>query len=191
MASNNGWWQHTEAVPDDLVELGAIVGAYGVRGWFKIRPYASSETLLAVTQWWLKSPKRPDSVAALHLLSMKKHSNCIVACVKDILTPEAAEELKGCGVWVSRRAFPVPAEGEYYWVDLLGLSAINLQQQVLGQVVDLVDNGAHAILRLAYLDTDQQGVESKRERLVPFVKAYIHEIDWVKRTVYIDWQLDY
>lgn len=189
--AGNSWWQRTEAAPDDLVELGTIVGAYGVRGWFKVRPYTSSETLLAVTQWWLKSPKRPDSVALLPLLSMKKHSNYIVACVQDIFTPEAAEELKGCGIWVSRRAFPAPAEGEYYWVDLFGLDAINLQQQVLGQVVGLVDNGAHAILRLAYVDRDQRGVETKRERLIPFVKAYIHEIDWIKRAIYIDWQLDY
>lgn len=189
--ASNAWWQRTEVAPDDLVELGAIVGAYGVRGWFKVRPYASSETLLAVTQWWLKNPKRPDSVASLPLLSMKKHSNSIVACVQDISTPEAAEELKGCGIWVSRQAFPAPAEGEYYWVDLLGLNAINLQQQALGKVVDLVDNGAHAILRLAYVEMDQRDVETKRERLIPFVKAYIHEIDWIKRVIYIDWQLDY
>jgi 16S rRNA processing protein RimM len=122
---------------------------------------------------------------------MKKHSNSIVASVQDIVTREAAEELKSCSVWVSRQDFPELAEGEYYWVDLLGLSALNLQQQVLGQVIDLVDNGAHAVLRLAYLDTDENGVEVKRERLVPFVKAYIHEIDWIQRTIHIDWQLDY
>src|SRR3546814_9200346 len=51
--------------PADLVELGRIVSAYGVRGWVKIQPHSSdSQVLLAAKTWWLKAPVPPGSSAA-------------------------------------------------------------------------------------------------------------------------------
>lgn len=190
MHAQSSFWQSAETVPNDLIELGSIVGAYGVRGWFKVKPYTSSGTLLTTKQWWLKCPKKP-AAGLLSILSAKSHTHSVVACAQYISEREMAEELRGCSVWISRAAFPVLPEGEYYWADLIGLMAFNLQQQLLGRVVGLLDNGVHSILRLAYAEIKKSGVEVTQERLVPFVDAYISGVDWSEKKIYIDWQLDY
>ena len=44
-------------VPGDLVEVGHVSGAYGIRGWVRVRPYsADAEALLTVRSWWLDLP---------------------------------------------------------------------------------------------------------------------------------------
>lgn len=43
--------------PSDLIELGRISDAYGIRGWVKVQPHsAEADALLGVSQWWLKAP---------------------------------------------------------------------------------------------------------------------------------------
>ena len=43
-------------VPDDLIELGSLRGAYGVRGWVKVAPLSpDADTLRAVSAWWLQA----------------------------------------------------------------------------------------------------------------------------------------
>src|SRR5690625_6567919 len=47
-----------QEVPHDLVELGHVMSAFGVRGWIKIRPYTDGfDTLVQAKQWWLKAPE--------------------------------------------------------------------------------------------------------------------------------------
>ena len=46
--------------PDDLIELGRIISAYGVRGWVKIQPHSAQGTVLrAAPVWWLVAPVAP------------------------------------------------------------------------------------------------------------------------------------
>ena len=42
------------AVPQDLIELGRLHGAYGVRGWMKVAPLSpDADALRSVALWWL------------------------------------------------------------------------------------------------------------------------------------------
>ena len=75
----------------------------------------------------------------------------------------------------------MPAAGEFYWTDLTGLSVLNEQGVALGTVREVLDTGAHAVLR----------VVGERERLIPFVDAYVREVNTAGRTIRVDWQPDY
>ncbi len=53
--------QREQHVPDDLVLVGYVSGAYGVGGWIRIRPYsAEAHALLHVKTWWLDKPELRD-----------------------------------------------------------------------------------------------------------------------------------
>ena len=93
-------------------------------------------------------------------------------------------------VKISRRLFPVLPEGEFYWLDLIGLSVENLQGESLGQVRDLMDNGAHPILRVAAADVAESEL-IKCERLIPFVDKFVKVVDQKTRKITVDWGLDY
>ena len=197
------------SVPNDLIELGRVVSAYGVPGWVKIQPYAAGgDTLLAVKQWWLKAPVPPSgsgvsSSPVLYQVSQSRaHSGTVVALFNDFNNRNQAEPLKAYTVWVSRALFPSATDNEYYWADLIDCQFYGVDAQgnseLFGRVATVFDNGAHAILEIElghYDDTHQfQAQTNARGRpltaLVPFVADRVHTVELDTKKIYSDWPSD-
>jgi len=173
-------------VPEDLVPVGHVTGAYGIQGWVRIKPYsADASALLHVKTWWLDKPELHD----MDMRQARWQGDEVVAQLMGVASRDAAEALKGAVVQISRRYFPALENDEYYWVDLIGLDVVNLQGVQLGRVSDLMDNGAHPILRVAVLDQD--GSDAKRETLIPFVDRFISSVDQTAKIITVDWEPDY
>jgi len=113
----------------------------------------------------------------------REHSGTVVAGSPAAPDRNVAEALRGYAVWVSRADFPEPDDDEFYWVDLIGATVVNEQQETLGTVGGLIDNGAHQILRIVG--------EGEVERLVPFVEVYVKSVDVAGKRIVVDWGLDY
>ena len=96
--------------------------------------------------------------------------------------------LKGARVFISRSSFPSTADGEYYWVDLLGLDVVNREGVALGQVKDLMSTGPQTVLVLSGAPADG---DKPVERMIPFVAAFIDDVDLPARKITVDWQADY
>lgn len=182
------------AWPDDAVEVARIVDAWGIKGGLKVAPYAAKpEALFSSKRWFLK-PSEQRAVAPgasfprlLRISSAKEHGDGVVAMAREVSDRNAAEALKGARIFVSRASFPSADADEYYWIDLLGLEVVNREEQLLGTVADLLDTGAHSVLRV-----EQPGPDGKpQERLIPFVAAYIDQVDLAGRRIRVDWGLDY
>jgi len=199
-----------KAVPDDLVELGRIVAAYGVKGWVKIQPHSThADVLLGAKEWWLKSPVSPlgkAGISALPLpvevLAARPQGSTVVAQLDVSPDRDSAERLKGHTVWVPRAAFP-PIEGdEYYWVDLIGCRLYGEHEGaavLIGQVAEVIDNGAHAVLRVERARENEHGgldlLHDARGRtssvLVPFVQAHVHTVDISSKRLDSNWPADF
>ncbi|WP_206999506.1 ribosome maturation factor RimM [Trinickia mobilis] len=184
--------ESAETWPDDAVEVGAIVDAYGLKGWVKVAAHADAghggDALLSAKRWWLMKGRERKSAA---VLQSKPHSDSIVAHLGDSADRDAALALRGCRVHVRRSDFPSLGADEYYWVDLLGLDVVNEAGVALGQVVDMIDNGAHSVLRIEYPATAKDGRAVKGERLIPFVGVYVKTVDRAARQIVVDWEADY
>jgi 16S rRNA processing protein RimM len=178
-------------LPADAVEVGRIADAWGIKGWFKVLPYsASPEALFSSKRWFLQPAERGAKTFAgtvlLKIKEAKEHSDAVVATSHDILDRNAAELLKGARIFVSRASFPTPETDEYYWVDLIGLAVVNREGVDLGHVRELLHTGPQTVLVLAY---DEEG--KSKERMIPFVSAYIDTVDLAGRRITADWQPDY
>lgn len=172
-------------IPDDLVLVGHVTGAYGIKGWVRIKPYsADADAMLHAKTWWLDKPELHDVEA----MQAKIHGEDVVAQLMGVADRNAAESLKGAVVQVRRSHFPPLSNDEYYWVDLIGLAVENLQGDHLGSVVDLMDNGAHPILRVA---APVQGEDKQKEWLIPFVDQFVKTIDQQAKKITVDWGLDF
>jgi 16S rRNA processing protein RimM len=176
-------------VPDDLIQVGHIAGAYGLRGGVRVTPYSmDADALLSVKTWWIDKP----SLRTVQVRNAKYHSGDVTATLVDVTDREAAEALKGATVQVSRSDFPELPEDEYYWTDLIGLDAVNLQGEALGTVSDMMHNGAQSILRITPVPDPNAAPDAKApERLVPFVDQYVKTVDLQARLITLDWGLDY
>jgi 16S rRNA processing protein RimM len=137
-------------IPDDLVLVGHVTGAYGIQGWVRIRPYSSDgDALLSAKTWWLDKPELHD----VEMLQSKLHND------------------------------------EFYWVDLIGLAVVNERGEHLGVVGDLMDNGAHPILRVE--QPVAEGEKPAPELLIPFVDQFVKTVDQAARLITVDWEADY
>lgn len=174
-------------IPDDLVPVGHITGAFGIHGGVRIKPYAADAgALLNTKRWWLDKPEMRD----VDMRQAKMQGEDVVAELVGIADRDAAEALKGTVVHISRRYFPALDDNEFYWVDLIGLTVENLQGEILGSVSGLMESGAHPILRVAV--SDIPGMEKRqREVLIPFVDKFVKTVDQGARLIKVDWGLDY
>jgi 16S rRNA processing protein RimM len=170
--------------------VGYISGAYGIQGWVRVKPYsADADALLGAKTWWLDKPELRD----VEMMQAKSHSGDVVARLMGVAGRDAAEALKGAVVQIARSHFPALSDGEFYWVDLIGLAVENLQGESLGVVSDLMDNGAHPILRVAVPSIQAEAADSKAaaEILIPYVDQFVKTVSLADKKIVVDWGLDY
>jgi 16S rRNA processing protein RimM len=178
-------------LPADAIEVGRIADAWGVKGWFKVLPHsASPEALFSSRRWYLqpseKGAKTFSGTVLLRVREAKEHSDTIVASAHEVDDRAAAEALKGARIFVARSSFPTADPDEYYWVDLIGLEVVNREGVPLGQVRDLLSTGPQTVLVIEYLEEGKV-----MERMIPFVSAYVDNVDLPARRITVDWQTDY
>jgi 16S rRNA processing protein RimM len=154
--------------PAERVVMGRVAAPYAVQGWLKIQPFTEYlDSLLDYEVWWLGRDEGPRAGwREYRVLEGKVHAQSLVVRLEGVNDRNLAESLKGLEVAVDRAEFPEAAEGEYYWDDLIGLDVVNTEGVHLGQVEGLLETGAHEVLQ----------VRGERERLIPFVNAYVREV---------------
>jgi 16S rRNA processing protein RimM len=184
-------------LPDDAVEVARITEPWGLKGGFHLRTYAADpQAVFSSRRWFVQPPEgrprpkdAPPLPKLLRITQVREHGESVVAMAQEVADRNAAEALKGARIFVSRSSFPTADDGEYYWIDLIGLAVFNRAGESLGTVVDLLDTGPHTVLRLQ-VPAEVPGAEPS-ERMVPFVAAYIDEVDLKGRRIVADWGLDY
>jgi 16S rRNA processing protein RimM len=122
----------------------------------------------------------------MRIREAKEHSDSIVASAHDVDDRGVAESLKGSRIFVPRSSFPTAGDDEYYWVDLIGLDVVNREGLEMGRVTDLMATGPQTVLVLEYEEAGK-----KAERMIPFVAAYVDNVDLAAKKITVDWQADY
>ena len=70
--------------------------------------------------------------------------------------------------------------------DLVGLAVENEAGEAMGTVAGLISTGAHDVLQVREGE-GEEGVE----RLIPFVAAYVLDVDLATRRIRVAWQKDW
>jgi 16S rRNA processing protein RimM len=168
------------SAPTDLVELGVVRGAYGLKGEAKIHPFDADATVLRLApRWWLVGRQATQSV---EVVGVRSHGDVLLAKWQGWYLPEPIDAIKGARVAVPRSEFPPLPEGEYYWTDLIGSTVLNRDGVQLGRVTALSNNGAQDLLNVE----GEFGL-----LLVPLVAAYLDAVDVPGRLIRVDWQVDW
>jgi 16S rRNA processing protein RimM len=190
------------AWPDDAIEVGRIVDAWGLKGWVKVRPFAEDpQALFSSRRWFIlpsekAGPVRPASAAGaipslLKITQIKDHGEVVVALAQEVPDRSAAEALRGARVFIGRASFPTAGPDEFYWVDLIGLAVVNRAGEALGTVAGLIDTGPHSVLRVSPTTLPAGVSAQEAEKLIPFVAAYVDTVSLEQRLITVDWGLDY
>ena len=175
--------------PEDLYRVGHVLDAWGVRGWIKVAPDdPQAAALLKAKTWWLSRPGPEATPTPVNVRLARRHGSALVALLDGTEDRAAAEAYRGSLIAVRRVDFPAAEKDEFYWADLIGCQVTNPQGEHLGAVIGLLDNAAHATLRV---QAPVSGQAKPMERLIPFVDAYVQTVDLAHRSIVALWDASY
>jgi 16S rRNA processing protein RimM len=169
----------------DLIEVGTVIEAYGIRGALKIRPFSNDPVaLLAAKEIWLSGIRLPQ-MRDFSVYKAKEHSGSVILELVGLTDREIALSLKSATVLIPRSKFPPLDDNEYYWTDLMGAEVHNQQNELIGIVKEIVDNSAQTVLIISE--------DEKKQHLIPFVESFIIEVDLesTPKKIVVDWQKDW
>lgn len=146
--------------------LGVVVGAHGVRGQVRIRPFTEVPEDVAAY-----GPVEDESGSRrFRLRTIGRSKGAVIAAAEGITDRDAAEALRGTRLYVPREALPAIEEEElYYHADLIGLAVEDRQGQRLGTVAAVHDFGAGDVLEL-------EGPKGEPV-LLPFTRRVVPVVD--------------
>jgi 16S rRNA processing protein RimM len=166
---------------NDLVVMGKVIGAFGIQGAIKVRT-DNSNTATSLSQYKTIQLLVNNQWKSYKIKTSAPHENVVNIKLTDINDRDIALGLKGSDVAVSRLDFPkIKDSDEYYWVDLINLTVVNTDNINLGLVTNLMESGANSVLV----------VEGEQKHLIPFVAAYVLNVDIPKKQILVDWGMDY
>jgi 16S rRNA processing protein RimM len=158
------------------VELGRVTGAFGIRGWIRLRSYtAPPDGILRYPRWLIAGQE-------WKVLEGHAQGETVVASLEGLSDRTAAGALRGAPIEVERAALPKTQRREFYWVDVVGGEVVSTSGARLGTLASVTSNGAQ----------DVMVVEGDRQRLIPFVAgSIVKSVDRETRQIVVEWEPEY
>lgn len=150
---------------DQRVCVGVVGAPHGVRGEVRIKSETADPLDIAAY-----GPVRTESGRTLTIRSVRPGKGVVVATFEGIDDRDAVAALKNQRLYIDRDRLPAPDEDEWYYADLIGLSAADTDGAEVGTVLAVQDFGGGELLEIAL-----EG--SRRTIFVPFTRAAVPEID--------------
>ena len=162
-----------------LVVMGRVVGAFGVKGWVKVKAFTEDPGALGDFPGWLV--RTSDGWREMRLEEFELHSKGPVGRLAGCEDRESADALRGADVAVPREELGEADEGMYFQVDLVGLEVVDQGGKGLGRVEGFFETG----------ETSVMVVKGTKERMIPFVPDYVKAVDREAGRVTVEWKADY
>lgn len=166
--------------------LGRITSTFGVKGWVKIYSYTQpKENIFSYPSWLIKLAGQEQQ---LKVVEGKVHGKGLIAKLKGVDSPEAAQIYLGQELCINESDLPQLEEGNYYLTQLLNLSVINLQQETLGKVAGFIETGANSVIQVKPCSNSLD----KQTRLIPLVMPQkVTQVNLEEGYLTVDWHADY
>jgi 16S rRNA processing protein RimM len=148
------------------IRIGIVRKAHGIKGGVKCSGEAGMlDALMDIETFFVKTGTEWRS---LTLVEMAGTADDPILYFQGVNDRNAAEELRGCELYVAAEELPELDEDEYLVTDLIGCEVVDEQGQTLGTITEVTRPGQHEVL------TVEQGDE---ELLIPFVDEWILSVD--------------
>jgi 16S rRNA processing protein RimM len=149
-----------------MVCVGAVAGAYGVRGEVRLKSFcAEPEAIGSYGPLWTE-----DGTRSFILTLGAPVAQGFAARLDGIRTREQADALRGTRLFVDRDRLPNLPDDEFYHADLMGLQVFDTGGAPLGRVKAVLNHGASDLLEL--VTPGQKGAI-----LLPFTRAIVPTVD--------------
>lgn len=149
---------------EDRICVGAIAGAFGVRGEVRLKSFcAQPEAIAAYAPLWTEDGRRSFAVRLT-----RGSGGGLTARLSGVETKEEADALRGVELFADREKLPNLPDDEFYHADLIGLEVLDTSGRPLGRVRAVHNHGAGDIIEV----TGPGG-----GLLLPFTRAAVPTVD--------------
>ncbi|MCP4408871.1 MAG: ribosome maturation factor RimM [Gammaproteobacteria bacterium] len=165
---------------DNRLVVGRIHGLFGVQGWVKILSYTQPrENILQYSPWYLG---QSGQWQAMERVGGRRQAKIVIAKFRGIDDRDLATGLLGAEVAIQQAQLESLPEGEYYWMQLVGLRVVNLKGNDLGVVDYLLETGANDVLVL----------KGNTDILIPFVQnTVVKDVALDQGVITVDWDVSW
>lgn len=161
---------------DSRICLGAISGAFGVKGEVRLKSFTATPDDIAV-YGPLESEDRALSFEIT--LSGQSAKGALIARLSGVATKEQADALRGVRLYAERDRLPALPDDEFYHADLIGLEVFDTGGAPLGRVKAVLNHGAGDLLEI-------HGPALKSTVLVPFTRDAVPTVDLASGRIVAD-----
>ena len=159
----------------DRVCVGAVTGAFGVRGEVRLKSFCAEAADIAA----YGPLSTEDGGRSFDITLTRPVTAGFAARLSGVTSKEAADALRGTRLFAPRTALPGLGDDEFYHADLIGLDAFDTGGAPLGKIAAVLNHGAGDLLEL-------RGPGLKSPLLVPFTRAIVPTVDLSSGRVIID-----
>ena len=153
--------------------IGAVAGAHGVKGQFKVKPFtAAPRDIASYGPVWAGERRLNLSIMGMTAAGM------VIVKAAEISDRDSAAALRGTELQVDRKMFPDAGSDEIYHADLIGLAVETVGGETLGTLVALHDFGAGEIAEVK----PARGLTL----MLPFDAGFVPDIDLAAGRVVVD-----
>ena len=128
----------------DKVCVGAIAGAYGVRGEVRLKSFCAEPE--DIEDYAPLSTE--DGAQSFSVVLTGRIKNGLTARLGGVESKEAADALKGLRLFAPRERLPALPDDEFYYADLIGLEVFDTGGTLLGRVKSVQNHGASDLLEI-------------------------------------------
>ena len=164
-----------------LREMGRIVRPHGVMGEIKVAPETDDPDRFTELKSVLVGSDE-DSTTSFDIVSVRlqpsKYGITVLLTLSGVTDRQSAERLNKLKVFVDQNDLPPLEEGEFYYSDLIGMKVASSDEPDLGIVKDVIEGPGQDLLLVKK--------SSGAEIMIPFVDAFVVEIDFDNDQILVD-----
>lgn len=162
---------------DEEVNIGLILGPFGVKGELKVMPLLDDSNRLAEISE-IRIGKEHEESKLYEITRIRIHKTLVIIKLKGISSREDSMGLKNSYIRLFRSELEDLGEDQFYLIDLEGMEVFLEKDNVrLGILEEVIKTGANDIFSI-------QGED--RKYLIPAIKDVIKNVDVENKKMYIE-----
>ena len=154
---------------EDLIIIGKITGAHGVRGEVKVYPLTDDPRRFLKLKECFVCGQKFEKHEAFACQSARMDRGNVLVRFEGVLDRDKAELLRGRFIAVTRDNAVKLKKDSYFITDLKGLTVIDDDRGEVGTVIDCFETGPQFTLEIRR--------DKKKNLMLPFVKVYCYEVN--------------
>jgi 16S rRNA processing protein RimM len=156
----------------EFVILGKVEDAFGNEGKLKVRIFAPQRLWEGLKEVYLK--KKGGDLLPFEVEHLEVRGKKAYLKLKGVDSADDALKMVGAHIYYPQEKLPQLKTGEYYYFQLVGAQVVDKEGNPLGRVQYIHDGVAYPMLVL------------EDERIIPFTKNFVLEVDTDKKRIVVD-----